>query len=314
MKRAIFLALIVFATGGFSELSYGTLAVYEGFDMGDTSGPLEGMSGDTSVGFLPGSTWDSDISTGTPTNYVSYVNSGLSFSDMPVTGGKVYLSVSNSNMGSYRSAEAWRRLGSTFTGTIYGSYLVYHKDYLEPLTQGFVGVERHIGHEKQFSAGWKGHNWKGSVAMDSSSYEMVGTTAPRYRTNLVIYKVDGLVAEGAGNASQSITSWILSESQYDHFKTYGLTEDELNLAVIGSESTNVLQRGTLSTMQDQHCGIGDWFGISNSAYGYMTGLSAYYDELRISDSSINEAVGLIVPEPGTMCLLGLGGLVLRKRK
>jgi hypothetical protein len=286
--------------------------LYEGFDMGATAGTLTGKSGATSVGFASGSTWTdhSDADAVTKVNAMdNYQTTGLTFSYMPVVGGSASLAIVNAGGGGTRS-DAARQLGFSATGSIYGSYLVKlapTTHNTQDITAMIIGTKSNYGGVNQADAfensfqmevnadgfgteptppgtgGFGAGRIHGDLAA-ANNFSTGGTVLSEGTTYLAIFKMTGL---GASAQTQTLTEWILTADQYDNFETGGLTESELNAATLGTASTNVQQRGTTSTTDNAQ--------VLSAYYMHLfgaLGANATVDELRISDSSIDQAVAV----------------------
>jgi len=305
---------------------------YEGFD--PTSAPADGavitgVAGATSVGFDLGSSW-SNFSSGASADS-TYVASGLTFSTMNVVGGALR-QVSDPS-GSPR-ANASRPLDVGATGTIYGSYLARPTidpadqqdltgvsvagvssygngtDAIDDVSHFQVNMEMYVG-----GGDWGGGTINGDGSPTGRFYNntTAGTSDVELSedtTYLVLFKMENLSTLSV-DVSQTLTEWILTEAQYANFLADGsLTDVELNAASEGSGATSVLQRGTITKTTDATFSSTD-FLLVNSAFEVNT----IVDELRISNFSLGEAVGLsTIPEPSTALLAVFGMLVIGIRR
>jgi hypothetical protein len=90
--------------------------------------------------------------------------------------------------------------------------------------------------------------------------------------------------------SPTVTMWMLSSAQFDTFKSGGLTEAELNGATIGTGSSNVWGR---STVTGTDATLDATNNVKFMAYGGFEGGTApttrvSYDELRLSQTSLDD--------------------------
>lgn len=101
----------------------------------------------------------------------------------------------------------------------------------------------------------------------------------------------------------------MTPAQYDYFKTGGITEAELNAASTGAGANQVFQRGSVSASGDPalwaYFAAGDYLTFQN----YSSNNEVRYDELRISTTSLDEAI-TGTPEPGAWAALVSGAFAL----
>jgi hypothetical protein len=329
MKVSIHVFVTVVVLALVSPVS-AALLVYEGFD--PTSAPADGalitgVAGATSVGFDTSSSWTSFGTTGAESTYVA---SGLTFSTLPVAGG----AMRQVGPGNTPRANASRPLDVGATGTVYGSYLARlgvnndeqdltgvsisgvssygdGSDAINDVTHFQVNIDMYAG-GGTFGGGTINGNASPTGRFYNNSTSGTGDVASSLNTTyLVLFKMENLSTLGT-DVSQTLTSWILTEAQYNNFLTDGnLTDTELNGATEGSGATNVLQRGTLTRTTDATFSNTD-FLLVNSAFEVNTIL----DEFRISNASLNEAIGIAVPEPNSIVLImiGMAGVVRLRRR
>jgi len=238
----------------------------------------------------------------------SYQPGGLTFSSLPVSGGNAFLSTAwngGLNVGRAHSAST--------TGTLFGSYLF----------QRTVNTSSNI---ELFSL-WEGNDINGADNFGDFSIEpdryqsslggvignqsygtTTGTAISTGTTYLVLFKVTNL---GPTSATHDATMWILQADQYDNFLPGGLDEAELNSAATGTAATQILQRASHAFTNTAQFASGNLLMMQN----YYFSAQARYDEIRISDTSLNEVI--TVPEPTSGLLLAsatLAFVATRRRR
>lgn len=296
---------------GIVSSSRAAVIVYEGFDYGGSASLLGGLGNTTEIG-LQG-TWTSNGTVATAT--ANYVPLGLTFSDLFVTGGLAQMNGLAAT--GDRTAAAGRRLNvAAQTGTLWGSYLFQKVSDLQmrsvaSLLQGnIVNATDNTAYfslaHNEFNQNVGGVRVSASVAGVGGTAIAAGGVVPTLGTTyLYVFKMENVGA--ASGSTQTATAWMLSAEQYDNFKAGGLDEAELNAAAMGSLSTDVMERATFTTngglpapgtFDDT-----DFIRLFNFSGGELI---TQFDEIKFSNSSINEAV-IGIPEPSA--LLGMvGGL------
>ena len=224
----------------------------------------------------------------------SYRATGLTFSDLKVSGGCV---------GTSGTQIYYRPLVVSKTGTIWGSYLfnsVGAVDATTTLLSYVVSKQANSGDynsntcfgvtPKRYQGTGGDIRIGGNTPTPNTLSNEGGTAVTQGVTYLVLFKVEGLIAPGAAATSQKVTSWILSSDQYDNFKIGDLTEAELNAAAQGSGATAVMQRTTLTATQTATFSATDFLAVqSNNAGDYLN------DEFRFSDTSLAEVAPVAAP-------------------
>ncbi len=253
---------------------------------------------------------------GTWTGQGIYRNSGLTFSDLPVGSGSGCAEL-NAPAGLLAAS---RPLGVNQTGTLWGSFLFQSITPLDGTTKvadfyvrknaAATDYDANVNFgvaPKRYGASTCDIRVGGNTNPPSINPNAGGTALSQNTTYLILYRVDNLLPPAGSATSQSITSWILSAAQYDHFKSGGLTEAELNAASQGSASDNVMQRTTLSATQKASFATSDHLQL----LAYEGGVYQY-DEIRVSSSSLNEAATLIPvpPAPTGLAAVPTPGLVV----
>ena len=278
-----------------AAIAYGTSAhaavIYsESFDYGANNGALVGQNGGT--GFTE--PWNSDFSS------ITYGAAGLTFSDLGVSGGRV------TSNGENQSGNATvSRLIASNIALIYGSLLSRSVNTNQSTTSGGMVLGFREGNVGSHGYGifpiYPGEalrvNAKSNINIGGN-----GTYVNQGQTYLTLYKIDQFAA--------SITGWQMTEAQYDEFKVGGVTETELNDAVIGTSSSQLWARGFATDNVQE---VAMYLTIYIDA---NDGVSATVDldEFRLSDAGFDDLLAS-VPEPGSVALLALGaGLLSVSRK
>lgn len=305
------LAAVAALMMGVTSTSPASVIVYEGFDYGASSSLLGGLGNTTEIG-LQG-TWTSNGTVGTAT--ANYEPTGLSFSDLFVTGGLAQMNALAAS--GDRTAAAGRRLNVPVqTGTLWGSYLFQKisdattRSVVSLLQGNAINSTDNTAYfslaNNEFNQNVGGVRVSASVAGVGGTAIATGGIVPTLgATYLYVFKLDNVGA--ASGSAQTATAWMLSAEQYDNFKLGGLDEAELNAATIGSLATDIMQRVTFTT----NGGLTapgtfdntDFLRLFNFAGGESI---TQFDELKFSNSGINEAV-IGVPEPSTLVGI-IGGL------
>jgi hypothetical protein len=296
-KTPLFLLLL---TALISSL-HASILVDEGFNFGSTDTNLQGLSGGGSIGVSAGGWTGTNGSTSSAVS--QYLASGLSMGDMTVVGGMAQETITNSG----QSAGAAIRLttASNYTGTLYGSYLFNDQSIgssaaAPSVTSLLINTNPSSGDSSSpYDLASKDYNaTNGGVRLGTSPQSnnlLTGTAITLNTTYLMAFQITGL-----GTTNQSITSWILNTNNFTTAEASGFTTAALN--------ANNLQTGFVTNT------AANGFFSSNSylklfAYtGNTSSVVAGFDELKFSDTSLNEAI-LGVPEPSSIAYL-LGGLGL----
>ena len=287
------------------------LVVYEGFDAGGTAGSLTGKSGATSVGFDASSSWSSSND--------GYETAGLSLGSgantLKVVGGNALI-----NSFTFSVGLASRPLDVTVPGTAWGSFLASRISGGDDEQDNFhlMVNQSNAGHDnnsefvisaEEFNSANGGMRGK-SLSPSFPNYN-VGAPINTGETYLVLFKATNL---GGTSGAVSLKTWMLSSTQFDNWKTGGLTEAELDAAAPGAAASQVQQKGSAShTPTFYHRLTSADFLLLQT----FKGLHGRFDELRMSNSASGDAGGgldevtpLAIPEPGTAVLAGLGALAI----
>ncbi len=296
LGRACALACAIGAAGAAVASPF----VYEPFNYTVGNG-ANGQSGGT--GFLAGSSWAySEAATSTSTGTIA---AGLSFSDLPVSGGALLLSVvSSSSSGFSDTVNLKRRPASAPNGTTdeFWTRYLFREGTNRPNVDGFVAgltiddAETLSGYHKFGSWAMSGNiNDRGGVSVNTS------ITAAASHTNLLTdSNVYMLIAKftnvnAANTVARTGTWWALSVADYDAIKAGGITEAELNATHSQYATATVMPTASQPlnfTTSDFYDFRGIRPAVSNAFENY------YFDELY-SGTTLGD-LGLPVPTPGVL--------------
>jgi hypothetical protein len=287
------------ATGRFFEQDFtitvnpAGLTVYEGFDYPAQSDNATLDGGDFSGGSGLSGNWS-----GSGSGAVKFRAAGLTFSDLPVGSGSGCAQVTTAT----GVTAAYRQINVNQAGTLWGSFLfqsISAFDGSSKVADFYVrknATATDYDANVDFGVAPKAYGVTsgdirlgGNTVLPSITPNAGGTALSQNTTYLVLYKVGNLILPDAAATSQTISSWILSAEQYDHFKGGGLTEEELNAANQGSGSDNVMQHTTLTATQKATFTSSDYLQfLANDNGDYQ------YDEIRVSATSL----AFVVPVAG----------------
>lgn len=203
------------------------------------------------------------------------------------------------------------------TGTLYGSYLF--QVVADTGTQG-----RTVGGIMANSAGdtdntatfvWSGNGYNSSTTVEGPNIRAEGTGTPVPTFSLTVSTTYLMLFEFDATA-KTTSAWVLNQDQLTNF--YGsLNSATLNGAIGNTEAaTGVVWKGSVTSSGT----LGSMTNLTTIGLSSTQGLNYAFDwdEIRISDSSLLQAVA--IPEPSTIAALGLAlgtfavrGL-LRRRK
>ena len=265
------------------------LVYSEGFDYGAAAISLEGRNGGT--GFAGG--WQ-NLGVGSPGVYAP---AGLTFSDLSVSGGKVFNPFATIVDPPANIANFDRPLASALSGVFYGSFL----SQIEPggtrsLAGIGLGVDNTVnpGVADQYRMFAPDNGFALAAGAGVGAPSASGSALLAGQTYLTLFKLD--------TGARSITAWLMGAAQYDAFKVGGFTEAELNGATVGTGDANLWARANFTNSTAISAP-----GFLSMKMGDGSSTRVSLDEFRLSNTSLNEAAPAatpVVPEPGT-ALFGL---------
>jgi hypothetical protein len=284
-KSTILLFLLAFATGARAAIIYS-----EPFDYGNSNATLAGLSGGT--GF---STAWMQQNPG-----IVYTPTGLTFSDIPVSGGSAYATGTND----IPNALLYRSLTNTLGGTYYGMYLTSAiQSNSASIDELMAGIALNAPPQAPFP-GFSGYGIQSpfnsnGLAVTAFSGARSGDAPDQGQTYLVLFKLD--------TVAEVLTAWVLSPAQYDSIKTNGITETTLDAPAVGNASNQIWAWATATNSMLGMPITASQIGIYMEAPGGV-GASFAMDELRLSDTSLAEAISgnqpsLQIAQSGGVALL-----------
>jgi hypothetical protein len=277
------------------------LLMYEGFAYGAASGDLINMSG-SALG-LDGTSYSGD-------DRVDYDPAGLTFGSLQTSGGHASLGYNAS------AFNASRGLNFNITsGTLYGSFLFQAYDDaggdggISPIMFGSTTSDNtsELALAGNTASGGGVH---AGLKIYGNQTVAAGSSLTIDTTYLVLFQVNNMGA--LDGDTQLINLWVLSEAQFENFRSLGLTDSLLNAASLGDEATSVWQRVSYELPVTGSNNISltdtDQFVLFSWRSKYLV------DEVRLSNASLNEVTP--IPEATSALLMGcaLGGLALRRRR
>lgn len=285
---------------GLSGTALAAPFVHEPFNYTVGAG-ASGQNGGT--GFLAGSSWAySEAATSTSTGTIA---AGLTFSDLPVSGGSLLLSVvSSSSSGFSDTVNLKRRPASVPNGTTdeFWTRYLFREGVNRPNVDSFMAgltiddAETFAGYHKFGSWALSGNtNDRGGLSVNTT------ITAATSHTNLLTdSNVYMLIARYTNiNAPSGVarvgTWWALSAADYDAIKAGGITEAELN-ATHSQYATATVMPTAAQPLNFTTSDLFDFRGIRpavSNAFEYY-----YFDELY-SGTTLGD-LGLPVPSPGAV--------------
>lgn len=241
---------------------------------------------------------------GSTSRVITVQETGLSMTGVSSSGGSVVLQA-NGEHTNRAVARPFTTALST-TGTLYGSFLF---SYTGVVNASVFGVGLGAANESDGSASFymagKGYNIAGGgLQVEGSGWgngSMAGTMSANV-TYLYLFELNA--------ATNTATAWIVTEAQYANFSG-ALNSAALNAATVGTGAGNVTAKRTVTNASatlgaQTHLILHGFQGTATDQY--------IIDEIRLSNSNLLEAV-TAVPEPSAVALVGLGSLmVLRRRR
>lgn len=266
--------------------------IYEGFDFvsdeGAKLGDKNAISGQSSEGWL--SSWN----IGSGNSLVS--SKDIAFKSLESKSGSILVKGERKTDTFFAKGYVYRQVENGYEDEVYGSFRI---------VPGFITDETVIGmvfyYGKDMSAAsvtpknglfticpkrWGSR--LGIIGAKGKTYKVTqGIACENGKEYLVIWKMSGLPKFGE-SSDVSLSYWVLDDAQVEYFASKGFEERYFNLAEPGSTKTNVNQFGR-KDLKDTKRGF--FKGLCLVPYIYNT-TNVRFDEIRVSDKSIADAVGL----------------------
>lgn len=290
--------------------AHAVIYAYEGFT-GYAAGDLSGQAINANTIGLNTATNITSAGTGALSN--DYQSSGLTFSDMIVSGGSGRFNDATGRA----SYIGFAYNGDTVSGTLYSSYLVN----LETAQNGVSVVSLRLNTTSTTGgASSYFHTYADSngTTFTGSQYDLANTASTQTLASGTIYAVIGRFSNVGAALSTSTpgvaTTIVLSAAQFDNFKAGGFSDAELDAAAIGTGPADVTSRISDANVTTGSfaltSGRGIQFGPGNA--GVLQQVS--YDELRFG-STLDDVLPVLVPEPSvSLALLAAFGVLAGVRR
>ena len=257
------IALIIAAIVG-GRTAHAEIIYSEGFAYGGSNGTLAGKNGGT--GFS--GAWTQGNAG------ITYAFPGLTFSDLSVSGGMATSTGTNGIDNSHFQ----RPLAGTLSGIYYGSFL----SRIAATTSSGVDVGIAIGSQNSIP----GNDGFGILAPKNGTALAVnegnveasnGTALNQGQTYLTLFKID--------TVTMTMTAWLLSEAQYNAFKVGGITEAKLNIALLGTGTSQLWARASVTGTESI---AASYLNIYQHAAANVSTATLDIDELRLSNECLDE--------------------------
>lgn len=233
--------------------------------------------------------------------------SSLSFGSNFLTNGGSVTTTSGTSV-----AAATMALGSSYVGTLYGSYLVQLTSKGSAAGDGalarIANTAANVGERFESFADSRSSSTNIGAAYDSTA--AVGSTGLATGTTYLMLScftnVGSALSGGAGSGIATV--YALTLAQYESFLAAGATQSYLDSAAVGTGSSEITGRVSDTVTSGTYS-----FSTGNFAQFVSVADVAQFDEMRYGTTLADV---IPVPEPSTFVLAaaGLGALyVLRRR-
>lgn len=195
------------------------------------------------------------------------------------------------------------------TGQLYGSYLFSTTVQSDARSVGLVAVGASDDGDGTASFVWAGNGYSvGDASLEGPGVRVEGSTwqsstpvLNASETYLMIFEFNAI--------NKTTSAWVLNQDQLAYHRANAFTGIALNLASLGTSEHEVVWKGSATGTP----ATGAMTHLHLIALGRSTGFEYTWDEFRISDTSLLEAV--VVPEPSSFAFsLAAGAFMLRRRR
>lgn len=271
--------------------SHAALLVYEGFN-GYNTGTLTGQTATNTTGLT------GNYGQGAGGQILAQTQ-GLSLSNLSVSGG------SAANSSTTPSAVGVKLdTNISFTGTLYSSYLVQLGSSPTSSSSVTVGVNTNSttssGSRYFTSSADLSTNSSPGVGYGTSSTSGAPSVLSAGTTYVMVSRYTNVGLSTSVETPGQATLWILTASQFDHFKNGGFSDEELDSAGVGEGSSNVTFRLNSASITDgttYSFGGAIQFGVTNPTSGAPFAI----DEVRFGES-LNDVLPIPEPKIGALVL------------
>ncbi|MCF7675043.1 MAG: Ig-like domain repeat protein, partial [Akkermansiaceae bacterium] len=252
---------------------------YEGFDY--APGAVAGQNGGS--GFS--GAWSNLETSGTG---IDVMADGLVFSNLLVSGGRIEAQALQ-NGGKSR---VQRDLSANAPGQIYGSYLYRRNSTIDDTTVAGLMIGVPGEGDNDSTAAFYADEWFQNVGarVEANMGTWSGDRLTAGETFLVLF------SSNLNDGLQTATMWVLNKDQFDTFKAGGLTEAELNAASVGTGSSDVWAKATTQGPDDTLDPVNNFKFMAYGGWGPPEGILVSFDELRLSQTSLDEVAPVISSE------------------
>lgn len=281
-----------------ASAAQGALLLYEPFDY--TTGNLAGKGGEE-IGFDDGAKWSENSQ-----QLTTIASGSLSFGSFGTTGNRFHYASGGTDPNRYasRAMSATTAVGDT----LFMSFLMQGPPGVLLNGGSYINgsVDREFGAlRSQYDVTTPGVDGVDARPTIFYGNESAGNTTPDITTATTYMYVQ--MYTGIGTASGGTAQlWVITAEDYDVIAADGTTsiaELDANNAYV---SNLVTLAGAAPTLDGTETLRLHFYDASPSSPSHSL------DEIRIA-TTLNEAV-IVVPEPSAVALLGIGGLVLLRRR
>ncbi len=263
------------APGTLTIVPITAVMAYEGFDY--AAGVIAGQNGGTGFSGV----WSNLETSSTG---VTVKADGLAFSNLLVTGGRIE---GQATAGGGKT-RVQRNLSVSNSGQTYGAYLYRRNSTIDETTVAGLMIGAPNENDNDSTISVYGDEWFQNIGARAEDNMGIwsGSAITSGETFLVLFSAQ------LNHGLQTVTMWVLSDDQFDIFKSGGITESELNDANVGSGTSEVWAKSTATGMDDSLDMTNNLKFMAYGGFGPSEGILVSFDELRLSQTSLTEVVPL----------------------
>ncbi|MGE9268203.1 MAG: hypothetical protein ACQKBY_08900 [Verrucomicrobiales bacterium] len=232
-----------------------------------------------------------------------HLATGLSLSGMSSSGGSA-----NMNSGGNAAKTISVSFASALSnGPLFGSYLFSTTTHANARTVGALMVGGASDSDGTASFAWAGNGYNSSNSFEGPNIRAEGTASPLPgssltggETYLMLFQFNGATGESS--------AWVLSQAQLTNFSAT-LDAATLDSAALGAGANEVTWKASVDGDAADPMTDLILLGLQSTSNGSF---SYTWDEFRISDTSLAEAVA--IPEPSVAVLGALAAVPFLRRR